>query len=382
MKKLLLLLLVLSTGICAFAQNNEDSALLKKLVEKQVLTQQEADEIVKENAEESKAIVSQNKLNKVREAFNTPYMKFGGYGLFLYRYSDVQAVKHNAEARAVYLHMQGKLFNNISYFVLADFVNPLVHEFYLDWTPAKQFNLRVGEFKTSFSIENQLSATDLETVYNSRTISSLVGMGDDVMKLQNGRNNGGRDVGVRASGSLLSRESHDLIEYSLGLFQGSGISSSEQNNSKDFSGMLLFQPIKGFRIGGGAYFGEATYSVSGFDRKDHVRNRWIISSDYHSDRFSARAEWIRGNDGGISREGVYGMGSYYVVPNKINTVARVDYYNQNKQRNEEMVDCTFAVNYYFYPRCRVQLNYTHSAYSAKWDARDSNSVLTQLQIVF
>lgn len=49
MKKLLLSGALLLSAMCVFGQKNDDNALLKKLVDKQVLTQQEADEIAKEN---------------------------------------------------------------------------------------------------------------------------------------------------------------------------------------------------------------------------------------------------------------------------------------------------------------------------------------------
>lgn len=384
MKKLLLTGALFLSFACVFAQKSEDSALLKKLVEKQVITQQEADQISKENT----PTLSQ-KVDKVRSAFNTPYMKFGGYGLLMYKYSDVAKVKNDFEPRVVFLNMGGNFTNELSYFVMFELVDPLLHEFYLDWSPIQQAKFRLGQFKVPFSLENQISLTNLETVMYSRTISNLVGMGDDVMKLQNGRNNGGRDIGLQAYGSLVSMSDHNLIEYAAGIFQGSGITSREQNNTKDFAGTLMFQPIKGFKIGGGGYFGQATYSKAGdVDvnnvpiSKDHVRNRWTIGSEYKCDRINARAEWIQGNDGGIQKEGVYGMFSYYMIPKKFNAAAKVDYYNNNKKKNSEVMDYTLALNYYFFPQCRFQVNYTYSDYSKAWGSKDSNTVYGQLQIVF
>lgn len=383
MKKLPLSGALLLSAVCVFGQKSDDGALLKKLVDKQILTQQEANEIANENNQKSQSSSLSQKVEKVRDAFNTPYMKFGGYGLFMYKYSDVSKVKHDFEPRVVFLNMGGKLTNTVSYFVMAELVDPLLHEMYLDWAPAKEFSLRAGQFKVPLSMENQISLTNLETVMYSRTISSLVSMGDDVMKLQNNRNNGGRDIGIQASGSLASMGSHDLIQYAVGVFQGSGITTREQNNTKDFAGSLLFQPIKGFRIGGSAYFGQASYMMNGATlATDHVRNRWGISSDYQTDRLTARAEWLKGNDGGIDREGIYGSLMYYFAPKKFNAVAKVDYYNKNKDVNSEVTDYTLAVNYYFYPQCRFQLNYTHSNYSKKWGAEDSNTVYAQMQIVF
>lgn len=383
MKKLLLSGTMLLSFLCAFGQKSDDSALLKKLVDKQILTQQEADQIAQEDNKQSQPASFAQKVDKVRDAFNTPYMKFGGYGMLLYKYSDVSNVKHDFEPRVVFLNMGGQLTNTIGYFVMAELVDPLLHELYLDWTPTKAFNIRAGQFKVPFSFENQISLTNLETVVYSRTISSLVSMGDDVMKLQNNKNNGGRDIGIQASGSLFPTGNHDLLQYSMGVFQGSGITTREQNNTKDFAGTLTVQPIKGLRVGAGGYFGQATYSNDGgITTSDHVRNRWGISSDYQTDRLTARAEWFKANDGGIDREGVYGSLMYYLIPKRFNAVGKVDYFNKDKNINSEVMDYTLGLNYYFFPQCRFQLNYTYSDYSNKWGAENSNVVQAQLQIVF
>lgn len=383
MKKVVSFFLLCSICLTMYAQDSNNE-LLKKLVEKQVLTQSEADQISQESESKSSNNSFSGTINKVREAFNTPYLKFGGYGLLLYKYQDLAKVKHDFEPRVIFVSMNGKLTKELSYSVLAEFVNPELYELYGEWIPSKQFGVRVGQFKVPFSLENPISLTNLETISNTRSISSLTGMGDDVLKLQNGKNNSGRDIGIQLSGSLFPvADSHDLLQYSMGVFQGSGITSAERDNSKDFTGMLLLQPIKGFRIGGGAFFGEATYTASyETATRSHVRNRWIISSDYQSDRFAARAEWLHGKDGIIDREGLYGTMTYYLVPEKFNAVAKVDYYNKDKDNNSEVIDYTIAANYYFYKQCRFQLNYTYSDYSDKWGSRNTNAVSAQLQYVF
>ena len=377
MKKLLLLLSLCAICIFSFAQDSNNE-LLKKLVEKNILSQSEADSL----RLPQKKSLSQT-TNKIREAFNTPYMRFGGYGLFMYRYNDLAPVKHNAEVRVIFVSMRGELTKNLKYFILAEFVKPRPYEFYAEWTPSSEFNFRAGQMKTPLSLENQMSLTDIEGILNTRSISALIGMGDDVQAKQNGLNNTGRDVGVLTYGNLFKTQTHDLLEYKIGLYQGTGINTSENNNSKDFAANLMLQPVKGLRIGGGAYFGEARYAITnGATVDNHVRNRWIVSSDYRTERVYVRAEWITANDGGISKEGLHGMGMYYFVPKKLNAFAKVDYLNQNKDTNNEVIDYTLGVNYHFYGPCRLQLNYTYSDYSKNWGASNSNTVLGQLQIVF
>lgn len=380
MKKFLFVLSLCVACTLVYAQDS-NSELLKKLVEKNILTQSEADSI-RGNAP-AKSALENGTTEKIRQAFNTPYMRFGGYGLFMYRYSDVANVKHDFEPRVIFLSMRGELTKNLKYFILAEFVNPMPYEFWGEWTPAKEFNIRLGQMKTPLSLENQISLTDIEGVFNTRSISALIGMGDDVQRQQNNKNNTGRDAGVMAYGNLLKTQTHDLLEYKIGLFQGTGINTTENNNSKDFAANLMLQPIKNFRIGGGVYLGEAKYIKPGeTEKNDHVRNRWIASSDYRSERVYARAEWIRGNDGGISKEGLHGMGLYYFIPKKFNAFAKVDYLNQNRDTSKEVIDYTLGLNYYFYGACRFQVNYTYSDYSKSWGEKNSNVVLGQMQIVF
>lgn len=384
MKKVILMsLAVFLFSSIVYTQNSDE--LLKKLVEKNILTQVEAEEIKNESnkAESQKPVTG--KIEKVRNMFNTPYMQFGGYGQLMYRYSDVSKVHNDFKAKNLFISVSGKLNNSFRYGFLIEFVNPSVQEFWGEWTAAEEFNLKVGQFKVPVTIESLLAPSNLETVAYTRSISNLFGYAteDDVLYKQNNKNNFGRDPGIQMSGELFSNGDYKLLQYSLGMFQGMGVNTSEKNNTKDFAGTIMLQPVKGFRIGGGTYLGQATYSLDNESAvADHVRNRWIVSSEYKSDRFYGRAEWLNGNDGGIKKEGLYGMGLYYIMPKRLNILAKVDYYNRNKDVNSEATDYTLGLNYYFYTQCRIQLNYTYSDYSKKWGDKNSNVIAAQLQLAF
>ncbi|MDR1707503.1 MAG: OprO/OprP family phosphate-selective porin [Prevotella sp.] len=375
MKKISILIFTFISCILVYGQESNNE-LLKKLVEKNVLTQAEADQL--------KKVEQKSTIEKVRNAFNTPYMQFGGNGQLMYKYSDVGNIKHDFKPKNLFLSVSGKLNDSFRYGFLLEFVNPSVQEFWGEWTAAKEFNFKLGQFKVPVTLESQYVPATLETVAYSRTISNLFGYAteDDVLNKQNGKNNFGRDAGVQFSGELAPMNDYSLIQYSLGMFQGMGVTTGEKNNTKDFAGTLLIQPVKGLRIGGGAYFGQATYAIGTNPADNHVRNRWIVSTDYKSERFNARAEWVKANDGGIEKEGLYGMALYYLLPKRLNALAKVDYYNRNKDVNSEVIDYTVGLNYYFYPQCRVQLNYVHSNYSKKWGDKDMNTIYAQLQIGF
>ena len=377
MKKIVFMLILSIACVTSYGQDHHDD-LLNKLVEKNILTQAEADELrTTQQSEDNKTRKTTS--DKIRDAFNTPYMRFSGYGQFLYRYTDVGDIRHNAEPRLVFLAMNGELTNNIKYYVLSEFVNPMIYEFYGEWTPCVEFNIRAGQMKTPLSIENQFSNSVLDVINSTRSISSLTGMSLDVLTPRKTSSSGGRDIGVRVSGDLLNNR----LEYVVGIYQGAGINTSENNNNKDFSSSLYLKPIEELKIGGSAYFGEACYSMNNIlPVESHVRNRWVLSSEYNADRFHARAEWLHGNDGGIKREGLYGTANWYFVPKKMNVLAKIDCYNQNKDLDSKVTDYTAGVNYYFYKNCRLQVNYTYADYSEEWGANNSNMVLGQLQFAF
>lgn len=379
--RLLTVMLFCTFSLVTFSQNSTDN-LLNKLIEKQILTQEEADEI-KLESEQDKPTQSgfQSALKKIRTGFDTPYIKFGGYGMLTYQYHEGAKAEHDFRPRVVFLSAEGYITPQLKWYILADFVNPAVHEYYAEWMPSKMANIRAGQFKVPLTLENQLSLTALEMIYNARSVSSLAGMAGDPLQYsdKNSTSKGGRDIGIQLSGSTVDMGSHDLISYTAGLFQGTGVNVVENNNHKDFAGMLLFEPIKGWRIGGSTYFGQSKIVT---ETTSHVRNRWTISSDYDSDKIYARAEYLRGNDGGIDKEGIYGVATYKCLENKLHLSGKVDYYNSNKNFNSEAIDYTAGVSYFFYKKCRMQLNYTYSDYNKKWNQKNSNFVAAQMQIVF
>jgi len=387
MKRFLLIVCIVAiTSVNAFSQNSNDE-LLKKLVEKNVLTQEEADELKKDQKEEvSQGNIVNKGAERVRDIFsNIPYFKLGGYGMLMYQYRQYNPSHHNLSARVIFISASGRITDNLSYFILGELTDPMIYEYYAEWAPLKQIALRGGQFKVPFTLENPISLTNLETVINTRSISALAGMADDPLYLNNRVNKTGRDLGIQLSGSAVSMGSHDLIQYAAGVFQGEGMNVSDKNNTKDFAGTLAVRPINSLKIAGGVYAGQATYTkINEIEERSHVRNRWALSAEYNSSNFYARSEWIRGNDGGISKEGLYGTALWYFVPQKLNIMGKVDYYNQNKDNNSEVMDYTVGLNYYFYNQCRFMVNYTFSDYSSKWGGnhRTENTVFAQMQIAF
>jgi Phosphate-selective porin O and P len=362
----------------AFAQTSNEK-LVQKLVDKNILTPEEAAQLLSADKPKAKPQTEQIR-GLIRKGFNTPSLSFGGYGMLMYEYNSQSTAHNDFRPRVLFLWAEGKLNDHFRYFIMPEFVSPSLYEYYAEWMPSSAFKLKAGQFKVPFTLENPISLVNLESIQNTRTVASLAGMSSDV-----GANNGaGRDIGIQASGSFLKMTDHDLIQYSAGVFEGTGINTKENNNVKDFAGTLAVQPVKGWRLAGGLYAGQSLYVKSGQTASaNHVRNRWALSSDYASDRIYARAEWVHGNDGGIEREGVYGIGSYYFIPKKLNSYARIDHYYNDKSLKQKAVDYSAGINYYFASLCRFQLNYQYSDYSKQCSGKkDTHSLLGELQLFF
>ena len=377
-KKVFFLICILLISVEGYSQNS-DEKLIEKLIERGVLTQEDAQDILGERMEEPESV---KKREVIKSLIDNKYLRLGGYAQLLYTYSNTKEVKHDGAVRSAFLSVRGEPADKLSYLVFANLRDPSLTEYYVDWRPLGELQFRAGQQKVPLSIENQLSLSALEFIQNSRTVNHLIGGGKDVLTIQNGKSSGGRDIGIKAYGNLFVSANRPIVEYNAGLYQGSGINKSAPRSDKDFIFNALVSPATGFRIGGGMQFGEAKYSADGKSVAIHGRDRWLISSDYRSDNFTARAEWINGRDGSIKKEGVYGMVTWSVMPDKWVLLGKADYYNNDKSLNLEVTDYSAGVNLLINKFCRIQANYTYSDYTQKWGNKNSHLAEAQFQIIY
>lgn len=87
-----------------------------------------------------------------------------------------------------------------------------------------EFRVRGGQFKVPFSFEELTSSRFIDFVERS-VVNNLVPA---------------RDVGGMVHGSLLG----GTLDYSAGIFNGTGQNNLEKNDSKDYAGRLLVRPFK------------------------------------------------------------------------------------------------------------------------------------------
>ncbi len=401
MKPLFFLACLCWTTYVVTAQSQNEK-LLHLLVDKKIISQSEADSLLKndmigQSLRDSLLIGADNKLpaikdtkplsmvEKVRDVFSSPYMKLGGFAQFYFQASDQDLnpavpdpVKSEFLVRQAVIWAEGRIVKNFNYMIGFDFAARNLDELYGEWVPADFLNVRFGQFKVPFTIENPSAIIRLESAGYTRSVAALAGINGDVIGKQTGR-----DFGFQVSGNLFKREKHFLLQYWGGLFQGTGTNLRDNNSTKDFAGTLVFQPLYGLRLAGSMYAGQSYYLKPGDTEVDnHVRNRWSVGFEYLSRPVSLRSEWIHANDGGINKEALYGTVQWRLVPDKWDVFVKADHFNTDKSIDAVVMEYTTGINFYFARLNRIQLNYIYSDYSKSFPLPDANKIVVQLQLFF
>ena len=198
-------------------------------------------------------------------------------------------------------------------------------------------------------------------------------------------------------GMLLGDLFNDHFHYELAVMNGQGINVADGNSDKDVILKLEYRPSKEFRI-----------VASGQKGRGHAVNTcaWnpdvAIGDDYRRDRVSfggeakiptvlgrkstsggicLRSEFLAGKDGEVGSRGAYLTGSV-ALGKGLDVIASADYYDRNTSESGwQQTNLTGGMQYWFYPKCRLQLQYTHS-FCGHLMGDDYNRVQAQVQVAF
>jgi len=379
MKKVLFIILIWG-GLIFTAKSQSTDDVLNLLVQKNVVSQKDADSIRAEAA-----IAAQANLAKIK-AFPINAGKkitIAGYTQVRYQALEETGKIDGIDIRRARLDVKGTISPYWSYRVQFDLAGtPKLIDAYAELKLNDYFNFTIGQAKIPFSLENLTSSNKLELIDRSQAVESLVARGKDI-----GGNQNGRDLGIQLGGTILKLKDRPIVDYRLGVYNGSGINTTDTNEKKDFATRLIVHPVVGLDISAALYNGSRfvpevkTGTVVTTPSKNVDRNRYGFDLNYDLKNLAIRGEYIHGTDDLIDREGYYIQGGYYFLEKKLQLIAKYDFYDTDKSKPANASTWyVFGANYNFNTNVRLQANYTIK--QEEGTSIDNNFASIQFQIGF
>lgn len=309
--------------------------------------------------------------------FLSKHVKLTAYGQFGYSYTDKKDLSWRQAdnqffGRLGMLILSGDITDKWSWMVQYELFTSQLLELYACYKPFPFLQVKAGQMKTCFTFENQMSPSVYETVNFSRVIERLAGFNGDVCG-----NQGGRDIGLQVGGEIFKTSFDDyLLEYRLGVYNGSGLSMKDHNDAKDFAAWLAVQPVKGLKVGASTYIGKLANEETHIDMK---RNRMALSACYQNRRLTCRGEYLWGKDDDIDRRGFYALGHWFAIPDRLAVVAKLERYEADTAVSDAEMIYTVGGAYHITAKTRIMLNYAHFDYKKSGSV---NELWAMLQLGF
>jgi hypothetical protein len=283
-------------------------------------------------------------------------------------------------------------------------------DIFINWHRFPEANIKVGQWKAPFGLENLTSDALILTIERSLPTGAIVPE---------------RQLGVMLWGKPLTNiapEQKDLVTYYAGIFNGTGRNFNINDNNEFMSvARLELLPFKGelmgqeasLKIAGDYYFSRdatgtnispalnlrvnADGSLSPFvltspdERHAYSFDAWLkiggfdLIGEYFSENVRPRGAATFSE---FDPSGFYVQGSYFIIPKKLQLVAKYESLNPGQVANDDLSSFTGGVNYYIHgDHLKVMANYIHT-----WsDFRDANpafgqsefdEVILRLQVMF
>ena len=325
--------------------------------------------------DEQKASTLNKVVNTLRERLTVE-----GYAQLAYSYDDAGEDKANTfEIKRAIVIVHGKITDRWSAHFMYNFANTgKILEAYTEYKFLPELTVRVGQFKTMFTFENPMSPCNVEliNVYSQAT-NYLAGY-DSSDPLYG--SNAGRDLGLLIYGDLFG----NLFNYKLAVMNGQGINKKDGNNQKDIVGSLIANPTRWLSVGGtfvkgkGCAVGTSAVNPTIAVGDNYTRNRWSAGAMLKFKPIDIRTEFLHGKDGKVPSNGYYLTLSAHLLP-RFDFIASYDYFNRNTKTDDRNINYVAGVQWWFYPKCRLQLQYTRREPK---HGEGSNLLQTQVQVRF
>lgn len=332
--------------------------------------------------------------DKLKPAFKVSGYIQAGYDYLWNEDGTTTSTFHLRRAR---ISLQGDIYKGAkgakaSYRLQIDLCKELpIMDLWVKYQPINQFGVQFGQFKVPVSIENtDYNATKLEFINYANTVQRLVRMSSSDLQ---GINSSGRDIGALLYGGFIKKDGFSIINYEVGVFNGSGINTKDKNKSKDIAARLTIQPLQKLKIAAYYMGGETDASSliekyptmvvdnSGVNTKYLDYNRYGGGFDFNNKHIFARSEYIGGQTGAMRSEGVYAQVGYKFL-NKCSVGVRFDYFDENKADDGNQMNYSVAASYHPWKYLRLQAEYTRQTYNHIVGSKNSNGLYLMVSAIF
>ena len=332
--------------------------------------------------------------DKLKPAFKVSGYIQAGYDYLWNEDGTTTSTFHLRRAR---ISLQGDIYKGAkgakaSYRLQIDLCKELpIMDLWVKYQPINQFGVQFGQFKVPVSIENtDYNATKLEFINYANTVQRLVRMSSSDLQ---GITSSGRDIGAMLYGGFIKKDGFSIINYEVGVFNGSGINTKDKNKSKDIAARLTIQPLQKLKIAAYYMGGETDASSliekyptmvvdnSGVNTKYLGYNRYGGGFDFNNKHIFARSEYIGGQTGAMRSEGVYAQVGYKFL-NKCSVGVRFDYFDENKADNGNQMNYSVAASYHPWKHLRLQAEYTRQTYNHIVGSKNSNGLYLMVSAIF
>lgn len=367
MKRILLFAIALTLGVAASAQEANNESIEARLAKNEQRTA---------------------KLEKIKQ-----YVNLSGFIQGEYDWLD-DGTKGNTTATSsfyirrlrftvsgdLYRGKKGAKLDYRVYFDLARIKNPNpnpILDMWMRYQPVKEFGVQFGQFKNPITFEASISPSKYDFIDFSYAVCNLAKMGSNDVA---GLNVTARDAGFQLFGGFIHREGYSILNYNIGVLNGSGINVKDNNKSKDIFARLTVKPSADFALAAYYQWGEA--NLSSFSAEKYAEYGWTGSAEYvtmhrwgggfnyDGKKAFARGEYIAGLTGSLASEGVYiEGGKRFHLPKNAGMLwagGMVDYFCRNcfdyihRDTKNAAIDMRYSVcvGYTPFKYLRIQLAYS------------------------
>ena len=306
------------------------------------------------------------------------HFTLNGYAQAGWDYDSESDPNNEFTVRRIILMGDYRINDHWNAFIMTEFKAMSLHEYWVNYRPTPWMNIKLGQFKTPFTLENPISPAVMEMITQmSAPTLWMVGGGSPLMM----PGGAGRDLGLTVYG-----DAGRYVSYDLAVMNGAGRNRSDDNSWKDFVGRLTLHPVKGLDLSGSVILGKGSLATvaahdddyQGPPTGNYTRNRYAAGFQPKTAPVNVRGEWMWSKDDDLKCNGGYATVQVSNVGVRgLDLVASADYLDVEDQKLSRY---QAGVQYWFYKKCRVQLGYMYTD-CHDWD-KSSHSVLTQVQVAF